>query len=152
MVAGMDLIYTVSVWLLPVLIAITFHEAAHGYVARFLGDETASRLGRVSLNPVRHIDPFGTIILPGLLLLVRSPFLFGYAKPVPVNFRAQSWPQESEQRDKWSFCLTAGKIDPRIRRDDEQTSTPEPHTGFQGEGGASRHQGRDDAVRTGTAV
>ena len=88
MVAGMDLIYTVSIWLLPVLIAITFHEAAHGYVARFLGDDTASRLGRVSLNPVRHIDPFGTIILPGLLLIARSPFLFGYAKPVPVNFRA----------------------------------------------------------------
>jgi len=88
MVAAMDLIYTVSIWLLPVLIAITFHEAAHGYVARFLGDDTASRLGRVSLNPVRHIDRFGTIILPGLLLIARSPFLFGYAKPVPVNFRA----------------------------------------------------------------
>jgi Zn-dependent protease len=83
-----DLIYNISIWLLPVLIAITFHEAAHGYVARFLGDDTASRLGRVSLNPVRHIDPFGTIILPALLLLARSPFLFGYAKPVPVNFRA----------------------------------------------------------------
>jgi Zn-dependent protease len=82
-----DLIYTISIWLLPVLIAITFHEAAHGYVARFLGDDTASRWGRVSLNPVRHIDPFGTIILPALLLLARSPFLFGYAKPVPVNFR-----------------------------------------------------------------
>src|SRR5690348_18360332 len=85
---AMGSIYTVSIWLLPVLIAITFHEAAHGYVARFLGDDTASRLGRVSLNPVRHIDPFGTIILPGLLLIARSPFLFGYAKPVPVNFRA----------------------------------------------------------------
>ena len=84
----MDLIYTVSIWLLPVLIAITFHEAAHGYVARFLGDDTASQLGRVSLNPLRHIDPFGTILLPGILLLARSPFLFGYAKPVPVNFRA----------------------------------------------------------------
>jgi Zn-dependent protease len=83
-----DLIYIISTWLLPVLIAITFHEAAHGYVARFLGDDTASRLGRVSLNPVRHIDPFGTIILPAILLLARSPFLFGYAKPVPVNFRA----------------------------------------------------------------
>ena len=82
------MIYTISIWLLPVLIAVTFHEAAHGFVARFLGDETASRLGRVSLNPLRHIDPFGTIILPGLLLLARSPFLFGYAKPVPVNFRA----------------------------------------------------------------
>ena len=85
---SMDMIYIVSVWLLPVLIAITFHEAAHGYVARFLGDDTASRLGRVSLNPFRHIDPFGTILLPGLLLFARSPFLFGYAKPVPVNFRA----------------------------------------------------------------
>ena len=84
----MDVIFIVSIWLLPILIAITFHEAAHGYVARFLGDETASRLGRVSLNPARHIDPFGTILLPGLLLLARSPFLFGYAKPVPVNFRA----------------------------------------------------------------
>src|SRR6476469_8672850 len=84
----MDLLYTISIWLLPVLIAITFHEAAHGYVARFLGDDTASRLGRVSLNPFRHIDPFGTILLPALLLFARSPFLFGYAKPVPVNFRA----------------------------------------------------------------
>ena len=84
----MDMIYIISIWLLPVLIAVTFHEAAHGFVARFLGDETASRLGRVSLNPLRHIDPFGTILLPGLLLLARSPFLFGYAKPVPVNFRA----------------------------------------------------------------
>jgi len=82
------IIYSVSIWLLPVLIAVTFHEAAHGFVARFLGDETASQLGRVSLNPLRHIDPFGTILLPGLLLLAHSPFLFGYAKPVPVNFRA----------------------------------------------------------------
>jgi Zn-dependent protease len=84
----MDIFYTISIWLLPVLIAVTFHEAAHGYVARFLGDETASKLGRVSLNPLRHIDPFGTVLLPGLLLIARSPFLFGYAKPVPVNFRA----------------------------------------------------------------
>ncbi len=84
----MDMLYTISIWLLPVLIAITFHETAHGYVARFLGDDTASKLGRVSLNPFRHIDPFGTILLPGLLLLARSPFLFGYAKPVPINFRA----------------------------------------------------------------
>jgi Zn-dependent protease len=89
----MDMLYTISIWLLPVLIAITFHEAAHGYVARFLGDDTASKLGRVSLNPFRHIDPFGTILLPGLLLLARSPFLFGYAKPVPVNFRALRSPR-----------------------------------------------------------
>jgi Zn-dependent protease len=89
----MDLPYIVSIWLLPVLIAITFHEAAHAYVARALGDETASRLGRVSLNPLRHIDPLGTIILPALLLLAGSPFLFGYAKPVPVNFRALRHPR-----------------------------------------------------------
>src|SRR5436853_4550451 len=80
--------YLASIWLIPVVIAITFHEAAHGFVARFLGDETAWRLGRVSLNPIKHIDPVGTILLPGFLLLLRSPFLFGYAKPVPVNFRA----------------------------------------------------------------
>jgi Zn-dependent protease len=87
-VINSTMIYEISIWLLPVLIAVTFHEAAHGYVARALGDETASRLGRVSLNPLRHIDPFGTIVMPGLLLLAHSPFLFGYAKPVPVNFRA----------------------------------------------------------------
>jgi Zn-dependent protease len=83
-----DIFYLVSIWVLPVVIAITFHEAAHGFVARFLGDDTAWRLGRVSLNPIKHIDPFGTILLPGFLLLLGSPFLFGYAKPVPVNFRA----------------------------------------------------------------
>lgn len=82
------MLYRVSIWLLPVLIAITFHEAAHGYVAKLLGDETGSKLGRVSLNPLKHIDPFGTVLLPGFLLLAHSPFLFGYAKPVPVNFRA----------------------------------------------------------------
>ena len=80
--------YTISIWLLPVLIAVTFHEAAHGFVARLFGDQTATKVGRVSLNPIKHIDPFGTILLPGLLLLAHSPFLFGYAKPVPVNFRA----------------------------------------------------------------
>jgi Zn-dependent protease len=87
-VVDSNVLYVVSIWILPVLIAVTFHEAAHGYAARFLGDDTASRLGRLSLNPLRHIDLFGTIILPGFLLLARSPFLFGYAKPVPVNFRA----------------------------------------------------------------
>jgi Zn-dependent protease len=70
-----------------VIIAITFHEAAHGFVAHLLGDDTAWRLGRVSFNPAKHIDPFGTILLPGILLLLRAPFLFGYAKPVPVNFQ-----------------------------------------------------------------
>jgi Zn-dependent protease len=81
-----DVLYRASVWILPALIAITFHEAAHGFAALALGDDTAKRQGRVSLNPLRHVDPFGTIVLPGLLLLLRSPFLFGYAKPVPVNF------------------------------------------------------------------
>jgi len=79
-------LYAISVWVLPLLIAITFHEAAHAFVAYKLGDDTAWQLGRVSFNPFKHIDPFGTVILPGLLLLAHSPFLFGYAKPVPVNF------------------------------------------------------------------
>jgi Zn-dependent protease len=81
-------LYDISVWVLPLVIAITFHEAAHGFVAHRLGDNTAWELGRVSFNPLKHIDPFGTLILPAILLLSHSPFLFGYAKPVPVNFRA----------------------------------------------------------------
>ena len=81
-------LYLASTWVIPVILAITLHEAAHAFVARFLGDDTASKLGRVSLNPFKHIDPVGTILLPGLLLLARSPFLFGYAKPVPVKFAA----------------------------------------------------------------
>jgi Zn-dependent protease len=81
-------LYDVSVWVLPLVIAITFHEAAHGFVAHRLGDNTAYDLGRVSFNPLRHIDPFGTLIMPAILLMAHSPFLFGYAKPVPVNFRA----------------------------------------------------------------
>jgi Zn-dependent protease len=81
-------LYDISVWVLPLVFAITFHEAAHGFVAHRLGDNTAYELGRVTLNPLRHIDPFGTLVLPGILLLSHSPFLFGYARPVPVNFRA----------------------------------------------------------------
>src|ERR1700758_488902 len=73
-------IHLATVWVLPIVIAITFHEAAHGLVAYLLGDLTAWRLGRVSFNPLKHIDPFGTILLPGVLLLLRSPFIFGYAK------------------------------------------------------------------------
>ncbi len=80
-----DILYQVSVWLLPALTAITLHEAAHGFVAWKLGDDTARRQGRVTFNPLRHIDLFGTVILPGLLLLARAPFLFGYARPVPVD-------------------------------------------------------------------
>ena len=80
-------LYDISVWVLPLIIAITFHEAAHAFAARQLGDNTAYDLGRVSFNPFKHIDPFGTVLLPGLLLLSHAPFLFGYARPVPVNFR-----------------------------------------------------------------
>ncbi|MBR0751758.1 site-2 protease family protein [Bradyrhizobium jicamae] len=86
-------LYDISIWVLPLVIAITFHEAAHAFVAYRLGDNTAFQLGRVSFNPLRHIDPFGTIILPGVLLLSHSPFLFGYAKPVPVNWRNLNHPR-----------------------------------------------------------
>lgn len=80
------LAYTASTWLLPVLIAITFHEAAHGFAAWCLGDDTAYVRGRVTFNPLRHIDPFGTVILPILLFISPAPFIFGWAKPVPVAF------------------------------------------------------------------
>ena len=81
------LIQTVAIYALPVLFAITIHEAAHGYVARYLGDNTAWTLGRVTLNPLKHIDPVGTIVMPLLLYIATSgAFLFGYAKPVPVQF------------------------------------------------------------------
>lgn len=86
-------IYGLSVWVLPLVIAITFHEAAHGFVAHHFGDNTAWERGRVSFNPLKHIDPFGTLMLPAMLLLSHSPFLFGYAKPVPVNFRALRHPR-----------------------------------------------------------
>ena len=79
-------IYTASTWIVPILIAITFHEAAHAYAAWKLGDDTAHRLGRVTFNPFKHVDLFGTILLPALLFLTNAPFLFGWAKPVPVAF------------------------------------------------------------------
>ena len=82
-----NLIQTVAIYALPVLFAITVHEAAHGYVARYLGDNTAWMLGRVTLNPIKHIDPLGTIVMPLMLYMATSgAFLFGYAKPVPVQF------------------------------------------------------------------
>ena len=80
------LIQTIAISALPVIFAITLHEAAHGYAARHFGDNTAWLAGRISLNPLRHIDPFGTVLLPLLLFVVNSPFIFGWAKPVPVNF------------------------------------------------------------------
>ncbi len=79
-------LYQASVWVLPVLIAITLHEAAHGFVAWRLGDDTAYQRGRVSFNPLRHVDPIGTIVLPALLIISPLPFVFGWAKPVPVAF------------------------------------------------------------------
>lgn len=81
-----DVLYTASTWILPALLAITLHEAAHGFVAWWLGDPTAKNAGRLSLNPLRHVDPMGTVVLPAMLLLVKAPFLFGWAKPVPVHF------------------------------------------------------------------
>ncbi len=90
---GNSLLFLISIWALPVLIAVTLHEAAHGFAARLFGDNTAYLLGRVSLNPLKHVDPFGTVLLPAMLLLAQSPFLFGYAKPVPVNFRALTHPR-----------------------------------------------------------
>ena len=82
-----NLIQTVAIYALPELVAITVHEAAHGYVARHFGDNTAWALGRVTLNPLKHIDPLGTIVMPLVLYLATSgAFLFGYAKPVPVEF------------------------------------------------------------------
>jgi Zn-dependent protease len=82
-----NLIQTVTIYALPVLFAITLHEAAHGYIARYFGDDTAWSLGRVTLNPFKHIDPMGTIAMPLMLYFATSgAFLFGYAKPVPVNF------------------------------------------------------------------
>jgi Zn-dependent protease len=79
------MVFAATTWILPLVFAVTLHEAAHGYVALRLGDDTALRAGRISLNPLNHIDPLGTILLP-LLLLMTGGFLFGYAKPVPVNF------------------------------------------------------------------
>ncbi len=78
-------VYAASTWVLPVIFAVTFHEAAHGFVAYQFGDDTARRAGRMTLNPLKHVDPFGTVLLPALLYMA-SGFLFGYAKPVPVNF------------------------------------------------------------------
>lgn len=86
--------YTISVWAIPILLAITLHEAAHGWVAMKLGDPTAKDLGRVSFNPLRHIDPSGTIIIPGMLLLASGgKMMFGFAKPVPVDFRRLKSPR-----------------------------------------------------------
>ena len=82
-----ELVQTLAVWALPVLFAITLHEVAHGWAARALGDNTAEMMGRLTLNPIKHIDPVGTILMPVLFLLLPGNFLFGWAKPVPVSAR-----------------------------------------------------------------
>jgi len=80
---GLSIIQKLAIWALPILFAVTLHEVSHGWVARFFGDHTAERMGRLSLNPLRHIDPVGTILVPAVMLLLTG-FVFGWAKPVPV--------------------------------------------------------------------
>lgn len=82
-----SIIQGISIWAVPVLLAVVLHEVAHGWMAFKLGDDTALWMGRLTLNPLKHIDPVGTVMIPLVLLVFGSPFLFGYAKPVPVNFR-----------------------------------------------------------------
>nr|VFK21322.1 MAG: Zn-dependent protease (includes SpoIVFB) [Candidatus Kentron sp. LPFa]VFK34622.1 MAG: Zn-dependent protease (includes SpoIVFB) [Candidatus Kentron sp. LPFa] len=89
----LNLIQKIIVWSIPVLLAITVHEVAHGWVARHRGDPTAMMLGRLTLNPLKHIDPIGTIMVPGLLFLFQSTFIFGWAKPVPVAWRNLKHPK-----------------------------------------------------------
>ena len=97
-----EILHTISIWGLPVLLAVTLHEAAHGYVARLFGDNTAYMLGRVTLNPIKHVDPVGTIALPLGLTLIGSPFLSGYARPVPVNFNNLS---NASNLLSFGFCV-----------------------------------------------
>ena len=87
MLNELTLIQRIVIWIIPVVFAITVHEVAHGWVAKKKGDNTASMLGRLTLNPIKHIDILGTIIIPGLLLLSFTGFIFGWAKPVPVDPR-----------------------------------------------------------------
>ena len=89
-----QLIQTIAVYAIPVVFAITVHEAAHGYAARYFGDPTAAQLGRITLNPIKHMDPIGTVLVPlGLYFATAGAFLFGYAKPVPVDFSALRHPK-----------------------------------------------------------
>ncbi|MGH7914781.1 MAG: site-2 protease family protein [Candidatus Binataceae bacterium] len=85
-------IVTLSIWAVPTVFAIVLHEVMHGYVANLLGDDTAARAGRLTLNPLSHVDPIGTVIMPALLLFLHLP-VFGYAKPVPVDFRRLNPPR-----------------------------------------------------------
>ncbi len=98
-------IQLIIIAIIPILFAIILHEVSHGYVAHLLGDDTAKNAGRLTLNPIKHIDPFGTILLPLLLILLGSPFLFGYAKPVPVNFNGLKNPKKDT-----GFVAAAGPV------------------------------------------
>lgn len=89
-----ETIRDIAIWAVPVLLGVIFHEVAHGWVANKLGDPTAARLGRLTLNPIPHIDLFGTILLPAILIVGGAPFVFGYAKPVPVNFQNLRRPKQ----------------------------------------------------------
>jgi Zn-dependent protease len=98
--SSLSTLQLVSVLIIPVLFAIVLHEVAHGWVAKMLGDPTADRLGRLTLNPIKHIDLFGTILVPGLLILSGTGFVFGWAKPVPVTW-------ENLRRPKRDMALVA---------------------------------------------
>ncbi|HEY1375090.1 MAG TPA: site-2 protease family protein [Candidatus Binatia bacterium] len=89
-----ETIRDIAIWAVPVLLGVIFHEVAHGWVANKLGDPTAARLGRLTLNPIPHIDLFGTILLPAILIVSGAPFVFGYARPVPVNFQNLRRPKQ----------------------------------------------------------
>ena len=100
MMDELSLMQRVAIWVIPVLFAITVHEVAHGWVAKRLGDPTAMMLGRLTLNPLKHIDPIGTILVPGLMILFNTGFVFGWAKPVPVTW-------ENLRRPKRDMALVA---------------------------------------------
>ena len=89
----LSLVQKIAIWIVPVLLGITVHEVAHGWIARKLGDDTAFMLGRLTLNPLKHVDPMGTILIPGMLLLLQPGFIFGQAKPVPINWKKLRQPK-----------------------------------------------------------
>ncbi|HPD61740.1 MAG TPA: site-2 protease family protein, partial [Thermodesulfobacteriota bacterium] len=112
-----NIIQSIAIWALPLVFAVSFHEAAHGFIANRLGDPTARLLGRLSLNPIRHIDIWGTIIIPLILIISQAGILFGYAKPVPVNphyfknpKKGMAWVAFSGPGTNFSLALVSGII------------------------------------------